>query len=137
MANWYGTSRSNYFHVKDKEAFWQFVVDTGVKAFTDDQGRYAVAADSENDGYWPSSIFKCHEDGTEDYEDIDFEDELAPHLADGEVAVLMTAGAEKLRYVTGYAIAVKNDGSRMTLDINDIYDNVLHAWGIDPSRAEY
>jgi hypothetical protein len=106
-----------------------------VDVFTDNEGRYAVVA--RYDGIWPSSIFKCYEDGTEDYEDIDFVDELAPHLADGEVAVLMTAGAENLRYVTGYAIALKNDGSTMTLDINNIYDNVLHAWGINPSRAEY
>lgn len=135
MANWVGISRSNYFHVKDVEAFSKFVACTGIDAFSDDQGRYAVAA--EVDGFWPSSIFKCYEDETEDYEDIDFVDELATHLADGEVAVLMTAGAEKLRYVTGYAIAVKNDGSTITVDINNIYDNVLDAWGIVPSRAEY
>lgn len=134
MADWYGASRSNYFRDKDKDAFLKFVDATGVKVFTDDQDLYAVAAEG---GCWPDSIEKLYEDGTEDYEDIDFVDELAPHLADGEVAVLMTAGAENLRYVTGYAVAVKNDGSRISVDIDDIYGLASTKWGIQPSRAEY
>lgn len=135
MANWVGTSRSNYFRVKDEDAFLKFADATGAEVFIGDQNRYAVAA--TDDGFWPASIYKQYEDGTDEYVDIDFVSELAPHLADGEVAVLMTAGAEKLRYVTGYAIAIKNDGSRMSVDINNIYDMVRQTWGIDPSRAEY
>lgn len=135
MANWHGTSRSNYFRVKDEEAFLEFVKITGVGLFTDDQNRYAVTA--TDDGFWPAIIIKQYEDGTEEYVNFDFEAELASHLADGEVAILVTAGAENLRYVTGYAVAVKNDGSRISVDINDIYNMVLKTWGIDPSRAEY
>ncbi len=41
-------------------------------------------------------------------EDFDLVEELAQHLADGEIAVLVEAGAEKLRYITGDAVAVRN-----------------------------
>lgn len=135
MADWYGTSRSNYFRVKDKDAFLKFVNATGVESYIDDKNRYAVAAG--DDGFWPAGIYKRYEDGTDECEDIDFVDELASHLADGEVAVLMTAGAEKLRYVTGCAVAVKNDGSSVSVNIDDIYDLAFLKWGVQPSHAEY
>lgn len=137
MANWYGTSRSNYFRVKDEAAFRKFVDATGVECFVDNKHRFAVVADSVNDGNWPSNIYKQYEDGTEDYEDIAFIDELAKHLADDEIAVLMTTGAEKLRYVTGVAVAIKNDGSYVEINIDDIYDVAFLKWGVKPSRAEY
>ena len=136
MANWYGTSRSNYFRVKDEKAFTAFVGSLSLDHWTNKDGLHAVAPDGANDGYWPSQIWHEDEDG-EDYKDIDFVDELAPHLADGEVAVLMTAGSEKLRYVTGCAVAVKNDGSYVSIDIDDIYNLAFLKWGIEPTRAMY
>jgi len=136
MANWYGTSRSNYFSVKDETAFDAFVDAFNLEHWRNEDGLHAIAPDEANDGFWPSQIWREDED-VEDYVDIDFVEELAKHLANDTVAILMTAGAEKLRYVTGRAVAVKNDGSYVSVDIDDIYDLALLKWGIESTRAMY
>jgi transcriptional antiterminator Rof (Rho-off) len=57
----------------------------------------------------------------DDYEEFDFALLLAAHLADGEVAVAMEAGAEKLRYVNGFAFAVNAAGDVRSVSLDDIY----------------
>jgi hypothetical protein len=47
--------------------------------------------------------------------------ELAQHLPKGQIAVLMEIGAEKLRYLTGVAIAVNHKGRVVELTLSDIY----------------
>jgi hypothetical protein len=133
MANWYGTSRTNYFKVKDTDAFKGFVSQfSGVKLWDGPDGAFALGADSGSDGYWPSEF---PDDGSG--EDIDFIDAVSEHLADGEIAVFVTSGAEKLRYVTGYAIAVRNDGERLQVSIDDIYELVMSEWGVQTTEAAY
>ena len=46
---------------------------------------------------------------------------LSAHLADGEVAVLMKIGNKKLRYVSGSAVAVNNQGSSVSINLGSIY----------------
>ena len=131
MANWYGTSRSNYFKVKDEEAFREWADSRDLEIFTNLVGQLAVAPSSmSEDGSWPSY------DNEMDAE-IDFQAELIEHLAEGQVAILMTIGAEKLRYLTGYSVALAWDGRRMSVDIADIYDKVELEFGVVPTAAEY
>ena len=131
MANWYGTSRSNYFNVKDEGAFREWAERRDLEIFTNLVGQLAVAPSSmSEDGSWPSY------DYDEDFE-IDFQAELIEHLAEGQVAILMTIGAEKLRYLTGYAVALAWDGRRISVDIADIYDKVETEFGVAPNIAEY
>ena len=131
MANWYGTSRSNYFNVKDEGAFREWAERRGLEIFTNLVGQLAVAPSSmSGDGSWPSY----------DYDDdceIDFQAELIEHLAEGQVAIIMTIGAEKLRYLTGYSVALAWDGRRISVDIADIYDKVEVEFGLQPTVAEY
>lgn len=90
--------------------------------------------DISDDGAWPSQAWVEHEDEvgggwTEDWEEIDIVDELAEHLEDGSVAVLMEAGSEKHRYVCGYATAVNSNGTVVSLSLVDIYEKARKVFG--------
>ena len=131
MANWYGTSRSNYFKIEDEDAFREWAERRNLEIFTNLVGQFAVAPSSmSEDGSWPSY------DDDDDCE-IDFQAELIEHLAEGQVAILMTIGAEKLRYLTGFSVALAWDGRRINVDIADIYDKVEIEFGVTPTVAEY
>lgn len=131
MANYYATARSNYFRVKDKTAFREWADNIPGLGVWDDRedGRVGVY-DGGDSGGWPSQRYN---EETEDYEDLDLAYELSEHLAEGEVAVLMEAGAEKMRYVCGYAIAVNHKGERITVSLNDIYDLAKAKFGVEPT----
>lgn len=133
MANWYGASRTNYFRVKDPEAFKTEMERLGVNVWPHHKKPilFALGAGDADDGNWP----RCDSDETD--EDIGFIELVAQHLADKEVAVFVTAGAEKLHYVTGHAIAVNNTGKHVVVNIDSIYDMAKIAFGVSPTRAEY
>jgi hypothetical protein len=117
MANWYGTARSNYFRVKDKDAFLKWADGRGLGVFKkeDSADLFAIyGGESADDGSWPSY-------DVEGDTEIDLVTELAQHLPKGQIAVLMEIGAEKLRYLTGVAIAVNHKGRVVGLTLNDIY----------------
>ena len=131
MANWYGTSRSNYFKVENEEAFREWAERRDLEVLENPSGLFGVAPSSmSEDGSWPS--YDCDEDC-----EIDFQAELIEHLAEGQVAIIMTIGAEKLRYLTGYSVALAWDGRRISVDIADIYDKVETEFGVAPNIAEY
>ena len=71
------------------------------------------------------------------YEEFDFMEELAPHLADGSIAVVVASGAEKMRYVCGWASAVNNTGKQVYININSIYDLAKKELGGEATPAEY
>lgn len=151
MANWYGTARSNYFKVKDMAAFNEWVAsfdDLKVVTRTLEKdskevalGRYQVGevlvmihpSEFSDSGAWPS--YRTDAEGEEI--DIELTEELVEHLSEGEVAIMMEVGAEKLRYLTGYAQAVAWNGKVITLSIDDIYEQALQAFSVQPTRAEY
>ena len=125
MADWYGAARSNYFKVRDLDAFRKAFEGIDVKivgSAADDSvaedGLVCLLGDDQYGG-WPSWI--CDEETDEDRE-VDVVQIVAGHLADGEVAVFMQSGAEKLRYITGYAVATNNKGETRVIDIDMIYD---------------
>lgn len=131
MANWYGSSRSNYFKVEDEDAFREWAESRNLDVWNSQGGLFGIApSPMSEDGSWPSY------DDDDDCE-IDFQAELIEHLAEGQVAVLMTIGNEKLRYLTGYSVALAWDGRRISVDINDIYDKVQAEFGLQPTAAEY
>jgi hypothetical protein len=125
MANWYGTSRSNYFRVKDKDAFLKWAEVRGLGVFKNEESAdlFAIHGGSTDDGSWPSYDM---EGDTE----IDLVAELAEHLAKGQIAVLMEIGAEKLRYLTGVAIAINHKGRVVELTLSDIYRKAARAFRV-------
>lgn len=132
MANWTGVSRTNYFQVKDVAAFIEemerYPVDLLESKQSDGSTHYGLGAES-NEGSWPIT--------DENDEEVDFPSIVANHLADGEVAVFVSAGSEKSRYVTGHACAIDNTGQSVHISIDDIYIKAKEVFGSEPSPAEY
>jgi hypothetical protein len=118
MANYYGNSRSNYFKVKSKENFKKFLdLMYDMEYIEDSEGRVGFLVSGEG-GSIPCEIW---DENADEYVDLDFDALLAQHLQDGEVAIYQEVGAEKLRYLVGYSIAVNSKGKRVAVSINDIY----------------
>ncbi len=134
MANFYGTARSNYFQVKDAEAFKTWAARLDLEVITNDDGLFGLIATNTDDGCFPSVY--APEDVDEDYP-LEIADELAKHLADGEVCVLMEAGAEKHRYISGWAMAFDNTGKQVEVRLGDIYEKAHEAFGVDTTLASY
>jgi hypothetical protein len=138
MANWYGAARTNYFRVKDEAAFkaWlDTVPDVGAEPGTEERGgKFCLLANGEY-GDFPGERF---DEDDFDSTPFDIVAELAAHLAEGEVAVFMQAGAEKLRYISGFAIAVNAAGERVELVLDDIYEIAEKRFGVTKvDRATY
>ena len=137
MANYGGYARSNYFRVRNASAFLSWVETLpGVVARKEDgPERFVLLVEDGDDGGWPN--WRYYED-MEDEEEIDLHAELAEHLAEGEVAILEEVGAEKLRYLVGYAVAVNHRGETLSVSIHEIYQKVREAgWNNDVSTASY
>jgi hypothetical protein len=149
MANYYATCRSNYFAVRDPKLFEKFCDLWNLESW-DSNGLYAFAPRGEGgipsyttikvpescDGCENTCAFCPCEDctndctgcdlekGNENYE-LDYEDfeiQLADQIADDHVAILMEVGNEKLRYLSGYAIALNNQGDSTVISLDEIYD---------------
>jgi hypothetical protein len=135
MANWYGTARSNYFRVKDSDAFLKWADSRGLGVFTNEEigDMFAIHGGASDDGSWPSYDMEADTE-------IDLVAELAQHLRKGQIAVLMEVGAEKLRYLTGVAIAVNHKGRVVEVTLGDIYrkaERTFHVVQCEITQAAY
>ena len=142
MANYYATARSNYFAVKNEDAFRQWADLLGLKIMepthkdkeADGTRRFAITpGDHTDNGSWPDSRY---DEETDELEDVDVQEQLATHLADDEVAVLIQVGSEKLRYVDGSAVALNSRGESVSIDLWYIYE-LARTLGGNLTRAEY
>lgn len=133
MANYYGTSRSNYFKVKDTEAFIAEMSELNVEVWNDrDDERVGIYVEDGDSNTWPNDKYN---EETQDYDDIEMTKVVAGHLVEGEVAILEEIGAEKLRYLCGYALAVNSKGETREVSLSNIVDlaRELGPNVIDPS----
>lgn len=140
MAQYVATTRSNYFLVRDPAAFEAWCMNRDFEFWTqkaDDKTiRYAMTADTCDCYGW--SRFSHSEEGEDTIDcEIDVPAELAGHLADGETAILLEIGSEKLRYVAGTALAVHCTGQTIVISLSDIYDRASAAFGGTITPAEY
>lgn len=114
MANYYAASRTNYFEVKDIEAFQedmaQYEVEVRQKHDTE---LFCILAQDHGSGCFP-----CYNNETD--ESFSFEEKIAPHLKDGWVGIIMEAGAEKMRYIHGHAVAFNNQGEERFIYLSEI-----------------
>jgi hypothetical protein len=129
MANWGGMSRSNYFRVKDEAAFRAWAEDLELVVVADAQGRLGFYSNAD-DGGFPSWRYK---EDQEEEQAVDLVAELGEHLEDTEVAVLMSAGHEKARYVSGYAVALNSEGKHVSFSLFDIYEKAAEIFRVDVS----
>lgn len=133
MADFHGSARSNYFRVKDEAGFRQWVATRGLevweKGSVGQEPRFfaiAPARDSDN-GMFPEWDYDEAED---EWHEVDFAAEVADHLAEGSVAILMMVGSEKLRYLRGCAWAIRAGGGVLRMDLDEIYGLVEKEWNV-------
>ena len=127
MADWYGTSRSSYFLVKDVEAFKEALAPFEVQVMVHPvRPEFVMLVGAQEYGDFPS--YGVTEDNEE--VELDFQKLFSEHLVEGQVAILMEAGAEKLRYITGYACAYTWDGRFAQVSLSDIYQRVEEDLGV-------
>lgn len=136
MANYYEKARTNYFKVKDPVEFQDFIelfngnIDLVVEK---KKGSYALLF-SEESGV-PSQYY--HEDKDE-YIEVDFISELSRFITDDSIVVIQAVGSEKLRFVSGYAIAVNSKNEQVSININEIYELAKQKFGVNEiSEASY
>ena len=144
MANYYGSCRTNYFKVRDEKAFEAAIEALpNVECHRSDgaidakhAGLYCILGNDMDGAGWPTSQYI---EETDDHTHLDLVDEVYPHLADGEVAIFVEVGAEKLRFLVGYAEAVNNKGERIIVSLLDIYEKAegLTDRPSDITTAEY
>lgn len=126
MADWYGTSRTNYVRVDvSDEKLAEIMGEWGIAQIRDIDGRYMFYPEYSGDGDWPY----YNDEGDKEFS---FEESIMPYVSEGEVLVVMTVGAEKLRYITGTAMAYVRRGEEVQsaiIRLNDIYDVAKNKFG--------
>lgn len=130
MADWSGSTRSNYFKVKDLDAFKNmmsnFQAEIITRENTDLVGFYSTRFNGDIPTYFPD----------EGKEEVSIVEIIADHLDDNQVCIVQSIGSEKLRYVTGIAYAIHSSGEILQIDINDIYAKAQSEFGGDASITE-
>ena len=132
--NMEATARSNYFRVKEGAAFRAWANRRGLYVVPTEQGgqNYFMIQPADG-GSWPS---ESRDDQTGALEEFDLVPELARHLAEGDVAVLMEVATEGSRYVAGVALALNAAGETRRVCLDDIYE-LAETLGTQVTKAEY
>jgi len=134
MANYVPLFRSNYFRVKDIDAWKTFVDKLGeYKVIEGNEDRVGLLSEGETG--FPTQIYD--EDDHDYTSEIDFAAEVASHLVHGEVAIFMEIGYEKMRYLFGAYWAVNWEGKVLQGSLDEVYDRVTLHWGVKPTMAAY
>ncbi|MBS1808813.1 MAG: hypothetical protein JST84_11520 [Acidobacteria bacterium] len=121
MANYTAYFRSNYFAVKDVAQFQAFCAAFQLEMITDTENNQTLYGflNEGNEGGIPVTRYN---EATDDWEEVDLLGELAAHLMEDYVAIVMEVGFEKMRYLIGMAHAVNAAGERMEVDLDEIYE---------------
>ena len=140
MANYICSARSNNFKVGRPQEFLDWIATMSDVDFVEQDEDPAAKSMvgcllCYGEGGWPCYVW---DEETDTDRDIDFFAELAPFLAPGSIAVLMEVGSEKLRYLVGYAIAIRSTGETIELSLTDIFQKIEDEWGpIDTSTIDH
>lgn len=126
MANYTCKIRTNYFHVKDEEAFRALMArvygeESTVQLFEDtDENGKPVFGFGCNGGIAGVKNAMCDEDDDVDETAYDeFIDELKKLVAEDDAIIILESGHENLRYITGQAHIITSTEERF-LDITKI-----------------
>lgn len=136
MANYIGQGRSNYFVVKDADAFRAEFEQYGVEIIeraVDGEILYGFMDNSLDGG---GLSWSRYNEETEDFDDIDYLDAVSKHLAEGEVCIIIESGSEKYRYLNGVAYAVNSKGESKVVSLTDIYEQAKEL-GSNITQAQY
>jgi hypothetical protein len=142
VSDWYGTSRSNYFRVKDIGDFRELCSLWGVEFIQQTERIKGIETTSPDlvgftcNGGLPDHHSDVSEGTENEHSFDDFLQELSGLLKEDEVAVMVETGAEKQCYVTGFAIAVNSRGEQVSVSLDSIYE-LAKPLGKNMTKAEY
>jgi hypothetical protein len=131
MSNWYGAARSNYVAIKDMEGLKKSLDPFPISIIPrESDGKICLLSDDIDNGGWPTCA--CGTDASgEDMEILFNPPELiCPFMKNGEILIIMEAGAEKLRYISGTAVAFKHTGESVSIFLDDIYQKAANEFGV-------
>ena len=132
MADFYATSRSNYVLVKDVDAAIEALKDFDIPVRRHPKNANAIML-TGCDGDGTFSIVS-YEELVETY--LDLQEWCKKHLVEGQVLILVSAGAEKLRYVTAWAEAYTWKGEQVSVDLlGTLFSRLQSELGIDPKSV--
>ena len=137
MANYYASARTNYFAVTDLEAFKADIESktSSVQVVSQEKDGLTLVGLLGSDDDGGGFPFEYHDEDGE-YVELDWAEVFKAHLEDGWVAIIMESGAEKLRYIAGYAVAYNSKGETVSLNLDDIYDKAK-SLGTNITTATY
>ena len=121
MANYYGVTRTNYFAVKNEEEFRKDLANLPVELIEAKEEGKKVFGFLDADSNGGGDIDTIWNEETEESEEVDWQAFFQKHLADDWVAIIVSSGAEKHRYINGYAVAYNNKGESRSVGVEDIY----------------
>ena len=132
MADFFATSRSNFVLVKDVTAAIEALKDFDIPIHRHPKNANAIMlAGCDGDGTFSSTRY---DDLVETY--LDLPEWAATHLVEGQVLILVSAGAEKLRYVTAWAEAYTWKGEQVSVDLLvTLFSKLESKLGIDPKSV--
>ena len=129
MADFYATSRSNFVIVKDVQDAIESLKPYDIPIHRHPTNKNAIMlAGCNSNGTFSSSYM---DDNNEDVY-LNLVKWCKTHLQQGQVLVLVSAGAEKLRYVSAWAEAYTWKGEVVTVDLLDtLFSKIYEKLDID------
>lgn len=126
MANYYSTSRTNYFHVTDEDAYQKLF--SKLSGYEDSVHDFSKVEDDGRvlHGFGSYSGVSYYEDEDSDPDFDIFLEKLQEILPEDEAFIYVESGSEKLRYIEGLAVCVTR---------HDILSENLNHWASDAARA--
>lgn len=130
MANYYGYARTNYFAVKDAQAFKDDLEMFPVRIIEQPiEGGETLYGFLDDNADGSGLDWSYYDDEADEDIEIDWTALLAKHLADGAVAIIMEVGHEKYRYLQGWAMAVNNKGETRQVNLAQDIDTLAKELG--------
>ena len=128
MADFFATSRSNYVLVKDVDAAIEALKDFDIPIHRHPKNANAIMlAGCDGDGTFSTTRY---DDLVESC--LDLPEWAATHLVEGQVLVLVSAGAEKLRYISAWAEAYTWKGEQVSVDLlTSLFSKMYEKLNID------
>ena len=129
MSQWIGAARTNFFQVIDEAKFREWAAERKLSVETKATGSttlFGIYSETD-DGGWPTQTWPDSENNPIE---VDMVAELAAHLVEGQIAVLMEVGHVKCCHLDGTAVAVNHTGARATVELCHIYQLAAETFGI-------
>jgi hypothetical protein len=136
--DWTGASRTNYVRVADLEglknalAVFPISIEAGEGKT---HGMHCLISHDEY-GSWPLSAV---DPDTDNEVQLDEYTHILPFIMPGQVLIIMEAGHEGQRYVSGFASAFLTTPpyESVSVALFDIYELAKAQFGIEPTQAQF